>query len=92
MTSEKKRPENLIFESRLNNIRVSIWEKVDKQGGVFHNVTIVRRYRSAPDEWSNSNSFTGLGDLALLRGAVDLAETVLREQAIKDGAQLDEVA
>ena len=67
-------------------------ENADKKGNVFYNVTVVRRYQSAPDEWSNSNSYTGLGDLALLREAVDLAAAVLREKAVKGEVKLDEVA
>jgi len=81
---QKEQPNNLVFEKRLNNVRVSIWENSDKDGNAFHNVTIVRRYMSAPDEWSNSNSYTGLGDMALLSQAVKLAESFLMQASLPD--------
>ena len=62
-----------VFEERLHNVRVSIWENNDKDGKAFHNTTIVRRYKSGDDEWSNSNSYTGLGDITLLERAAGLA-------------------
>ncbi len=78
MTQEKKQPENLAFETRIGKIRLSIWANTDKNGNTFHNVTIARRFESAPGEWSNSNSYTGLGDIAQLRQAVDIGEEWLR--------------
>ena len=81
--NDKKKPDNLIFEERLHNVRVSVWENQDKEGNVFHNVSVVRRYQSGPDEWSSSPTFTGLGDLALLREACELAIAVLRQKAIE---------
>ena len=71
-----------VFEERLGAIRVTIWENSDKEGNVFHNTTVVRRFKSGADEWSNSNSYTGLSDLALLKEAVDLARAWLISQSL----------
>ena len=78
----KKKPDNLVLEQRFHNIRLSVWENVDKDGKPYHNVTIVRRYESEPGEWSSSSSFTGLGDLALVRQAVNLAINWLQDRAM----------
>ena len=78
---KKSVPENLVFETRVNSVCVSIWKNEDENGPEFHNVTIVRRYKSG-DEWSNSNSYTGLGDLALLSEAVEVAKEWIRNKSV----------
>ena len=75
------KPDNLVYEERLGAIRVTIWENHDKNGNVFHNVNVVRRYQVG-SEWSNSDKFTGLSDVALLREAVELAQTWLRSYSL----------
>jgi len=77
--TEDRKP---VFEQRLGAIRVTIWENKDKDGSVFYNTTVVRRFKSGGDEWSNSNSYTGLADLALLEEAVQLGKAWLRKQAL----------
>ena len=72
MKREENQPDNLVFEQRIGSVRLSIWENVDKEGNCYYSSNIVRRFK-AGDEWSNSSSFTGLSDLALLREAVELA-------------------
>ena len=77
--TEDKKP---IFEQRVGSVRLSVWKNEDKDRNTFHNVTIVRRYKSGDDDWSNSNSYTGLSDLALLGEAVELAREYLRDVAL----------
>jgi hypothetical protein len=79
---EQQTPENLVFEERLHNVRVTIWENRDKEGKSFYNVNVSRRYQSGQGEWSNSNYYTGLGDIALLKAAVALAEDWLRQRTL----------
>ena len=73
----KNKPENLVFETRLDAVRLSIWKNVDKDGHPYYSVTIIRRYKSGPDEWSNSNHYTGLGQVTLLSQAAAIAEQYL---------------
>lgn len=73
----KSKPENLVFETRLDSVRLSIWKNHDKDGAAYYSVNIIRRYKSGPDEWSNSNHYTGLGQVTLLRQAASIAEQFL---------------
>lgn len=73
---EKKKP---VYEERIGPVRVTIWENQDKHGNTFHNVTLVRRFKSGPNTWKTSSSFTGLSDLALLEEALQLAQNWLRQ-------------
>ncbi|MCB0909934.1 MAG: hypothetical protein KDB63_22790 [Nocardioidaceae bacterium] len=75
-----------VFEERLHNIRVSVWENRDRNGNVFHNVRIVRRYKSG-DDWADADSLTGLGDLALAAEAITLAKAWLRERTLNGSAE-----
>ena len=84
--SDEKKP---VFEQRLGAIRVTVWENKDKEGGVFYNSTIVRRYKSGDDEWSNSNSYTGLADLALLKEAVELARRWVTSRTLSKVAECE---
>jgi len=75
--NDKKKP---VYEERIGPVRLSIWENQDRNGEVFHNVRVVRRFKSEGEEWANSNTYTGLSDLALLEEAVQLAQSWLRQQ------------
>lgn len=81
---ESKKPE---FETRLSNIRVSVW-KNSGENGDWYNTVITRRYKDG-DEWRDSNTFNGLADLALLSEATRLAREFIRahELWIKDEAE-----
>lgn len=61
-----------VFERRLNNIRVSVWANANDKGTWF-NTVVTRRYKDGEEEWRDSNSFSGLADLALVAEAVRLA-------------------
>ncbi len=76
------------FEQRFNHIRLTIWENQNK-GNSFFNVVITRRFKT-DDEWKESSSFSGLGDLALVSAAVRSAEEFLRGKALNDFAGSDE--
>lgn len=83
--TDNKKPDNLVFEQRLGSVRVSIFQNIGKDRKPFHNTTITRRYQDGNGNWVNSDKFTGLGDLALLREATELATTWLRNfEALKD--------
>lgn len=71
------KPENLVLETRLDSVRLAIWKNRDKDGNAFYSVNINRRYKSGPNEWANSNHYTGLGQVTLLRKAASIAEQFL---------------
>lgn len=77
-----------VFEQRFNHIRLTIWENQNK-GQSWFNVVITRRFKDG-DEWKESSSFSGLGDLALVSAAVRSAEEFLRGKAFNDFAGSDE--
>jgi hypothetical protein len=72
------------FEARLNHIRLTVWAN-QSNGAAWHNVVITRRYKDG-DEWKESNSFSGLGDLALLGEAVHLAQEFVRSELLAGSA------
>jgi len=70
-----------VFEQKLGAIRVSVWRNSSDQGDWF-NTVVTRRYRDNNDQWHDSNSFSGLSDLALLREALDLARDFIKSAAL----------
>ncbi len=66
------------YEQRLGAIRVAIWENVtdDKP---WYNVAITRRYKDG-EQWRDSATFNGLGDLAQVAAAVGLAQDWIRKR------------
>lgn len=66
---DKNRP---VYEERLGNIRLSIWANSNERG-TYHNVNIVRKYRDADGVYRDTNTFTGLADLALVAEATRIA-------------------
>lgn len=77
-----------VFEQRFNHIRLTIWENVNKNSKFF-NTVITRRYKDGED-WKESSSFSGLGDLALASAAVRSAEEFLRGKAMESFTGSDE--
>jgi hypothetical protein len=77
------------FEQRYNHIRLTVWENVSK-GQSYFNVVITRRYRDG-DDWKESSSFSGLGDLALVAAAVKSAEEFLRGKALSSYSDSESV-
>ena len=69
------------YEARLNHIRLTVWQNVNK-GSSYFNTVITRRYKEG-DEWKESCTFSGLGDLALVAEAVSLARDFVRERTLK---------
>jgi hypothetical protein len=83
MTKEKAAStQSPAYEARLNHVRVTIWQNVNK-GSKFYNTVITRRYRDG-DEFKETNTFSGLGDLALLGEAVNLAQLFIRDITMKN--------
>jgi hypothetical protein len=74
--NEKSRP---VFERRLGSIRVAVWQNAAPDGGVWWNISIVRRYRDG-EEWKEAQTFNGLADLALVREAATLAGSWIAAQ------------
>ena len=81
MTKENRNAPTPAYEARLNHIRLTIWENVNK-GSSYFNTVITRRYKDG-DEFKESNTFSGLGDIALLSEAVNLAREFIRERTLK---------
>jgi hypothetical protein len=77
-----------VLEHRFNHIKLAVWANVNK-GQTWHNVVVTRRFREG-DEWKESSSFSGLGDLALVSAAVKLAEEYLRAKALENQSQGDD--
>ena len=80
METTNKKP---VFETRLDSIRLSIWKNHRPEGADFFTVNVYRRYKAGENEWSNSNHYTGLSQLALLKQAVNVAEQYLISQEMK---------
>ena len=72
-----KRP---VFESKLRQIRASVFKNTDKDGRTFYNTHLVRRYQTGDNEWSNSSHFTGKADLLLARQLIDETVNFISEQ------------
>lgn len=60
-------------------VTVTCWKNEGKDGAVFHNYTVQRRYKDG-DDWKNTDSF-GRNDLVKLKVAVDKA---LEYEFLKD--------
>ncbi|MBX7165924.1 MAG: hypothetical protein K1X74_06205 [Pirellulales bacterium] len=61
------------YSANVGHIHLSVWENRSENGRTWFNTQVVRRYKDG-DTWKDSNSFSGLGDLALLAEAVRLAQ------------------
>ncbi|WP_013630077.1 hypothetical protein [Rubinisphaera brasiliensis] len=70
-----------VFETKLRQIRASVFKNTDKNGNPFYNTQLVRRYQSGDNEWSNSSHFTGKADLLLARQLIDEAVEFISQQA-----------
>jgi len=74
--SEKKTP---VFDMRVNHVRACVWENHTDDRRWFNSV-FTRRHKDG-DEWKDATTFNGLGDLALLREALELAhEFIVRAE------------
>jgi len=81
--TEKNRP---VHEIRIASIRAAIWRN-GNNGKIWHSVSITRRYREKEGgEWRDSNSFAGLGDLAHVQLAVELAIEWLAQHDVQQGS------
>ena len=95
---EKKRP---CYETRLGSIRVAIWENVTEGGATggngnggnsaprrWHNVSLTRRFKIG-NQWKETSTFNGLGDLAQACRALQLAEQWItkRQETSTDSEQ-----
>lgn len=69
-----------IFETKLKQIRASVFQNSGRDGKPFYNTHLVRRYKSGDNEWSNSSHFTGEADLVLARQLIEEVLDFLRKQ------------
>lgn len=76
MANTKQTP---VYEIRLAHIRVSVWANRSERGTWF-NTVVTRRYRDG-DEWKDSNSFSGLADLAIVVEGIRLARDYIAQHA-----------
>lgn len=67
-----------VFTRRLNGLRVTVWEN-ETDGTVWYSSVFTRHYREG-EKWRDVTSFNGLGDLALLAEAVELAKDFIRKK------------
>jgi hypothetical protein len=74
VTTQKVRP---VHEVRLGRIKAAIWAN-QTEGGVRHNVTVMRIYKDGND-WKSTDSF-GRDDLPLVAKVADLAHTWIFQQ------------
>ena len=75
-----------IFESKLRQIRASVFKNNGKDGRPYYNTHLVRRYKSGENEWSNSSHFTGEADLVLARRLIDeVLDFLKRESSSESG-------
>ena len=88
MKNENKSKPTPAFEARLNHIRVSVWEN-SANGKLWQNTVITRRYKDGDDTWKDSNTFSGLGDLALVAEGVRLAQEFIRSKELGTTSQTD---
>ena len=87
MKNENKSKPTPAFETRLNHIRVSVWEN-SANGKLWQNTVITRRFKDG-DIYKDSNTFSGLGDLALVAEAVKLAQEFIRSQELEGTTPTD---
>ncbi|XZE20291.1 hypothetical protein SH449x_000158 [Pirellulaceae bacterium SH449] len=85
--AKQKEPTRPVFEQKFNHIRLVIWENQTK-GQIWFNIVITRRFRDG-EEWKESSSFSGLGDLALVSSAVRSAEEFLRGKSLTHGQEIE---
>jgi hypothetical protein len=85
--TKQKEPTKPVFEQRFNHIRLVIWENQTK-GQSWFNIVITRRFRDG-EEWKESSSFSGLGDLALVSSAVRSAEEFLRGKSLSHHQEVE---
>ena len=78
MTNETKNKP--AFEARLNQIRVSVFRNSNDKG-VWFNTGVSRRYRDDQGNWKDSNTLSGLGDIALAMEGLRLAREFISSQA-----------
>ena len=76
--NERSKP---VYESKLRQIRASVFRNLGKDGKPYFNTHLVRRYKSGDNEWSNSSHFTGEADLILARQLIDDVLAFLRKEA-----------
>lgn len=71
------------YSKSIGHLRLTVWENEGKGGAVWFNTQIVRRFKDG-DVWKDSTHFSGIGDLALLGEAVELAKRFIagRENAL----------
>lgn len=69
-----------VFETKLRQIRASVFKNIGKNGKPFFNTQLVRRYQSGENEWSNSSHFTGAADLLMARHLIDEVLDFIGEQ------------
>jgi hypothetical protein len=64
------------FTKRLNNVRVTVWAN-QTDGQFWFSTVFTRRFKDG-DKWRDVTTFNGLGDLALLKEAAELACDFIR--------------
>ncbi len=77
-SSSKPRP---VKEIRFGRIVAAIWENPTEQGGIRHNVTVCRIYKSG-EQWRESQSFAR-DDLPLVAKVLDRCHTWIYEHTTR---------
>ncbi len=72
---------------KVGSVEVAVWENRDEKKGIWHSVTLQRRYKSN-DEWKNANNFR-LTDLKDLATAVEKVNGEMRVRVTGDFSKKD---
>ncbi len=83
MKKDKNMP---AFETRLNHIRVTVWENTGNDGKSWFNTSVTRRYQDG-DDWKDATTFNGLADLALVAEGVRMAQAFIQRADLAQGAR-----
>lgn len=59
-----------VYEKRIGSVRLAIWEN-ENDKKTWLNISVVRRFKEG-EEWKETSTFNGLGDLTHLAKAVEL--------------------
>lgn len=80
--------ERPVFVRRLNGRRVTVWAN-ETDGHTWYSTVFTRHYKEG-DKWRDVSTFNGLGDLALLGEAVELARDFIRRREDEQDTAADE--
>jgi len=73
-----------VFATQIGSVRVAIWRQTKRDGKPFFTTSVVRRFRTEEGEWRDSQSFAGLGDLAMAAEGIRVAREWLTRRMLDE--------